>query len=52
MLGAGGDVRNRPAQPVFPVTGRSSAATALTVARLLQTISDCTKPIIVITVGS
>ena len=43
--------RNRPAQPVFPVTGRNSATTALTVARLLQTIFDCTKPIIVFVVS-
>ena len=40
-----------PHDVVSPETGRSSAATALTVARLLQTISDCTKPIIVFVVS-
>ena len=33
------------------MTGRNSAATALTVARLFQSISDCTEPIIVFVVS-
>ena len=39
-------------QRVFPVTGRSSATTDLTVVRLLQTVSAFTKHTGVIVVSS